>query len=61
MSALVLFTVTFCFQFRSSAGGSRGAIRLQPENFLFFTLRAVDEVLRFTYSGGNFLHSGNFQ
>ncbi|PJR68041.1 dihydrofolate reductase [Raoultella sp. T31] len=32
-----------------------------PKIFLFFTLRAVDELLRFTYSGGNFLHSGNFQ
>ncbi|PYZ46552.1 dihydrofolate reductase [Klebsiella aerogenes] len=29
--------------------------------FLFFTLRSVDEVLRFPYSGGNFLHSGYFQ
>ncbi|ARU83210.1 dihydrofolate reductase [Lelliottia amnigena] len=29
--------------------------------FPFFTLALVDERLSFTYSGGNFLHPGNFQ
>ncbi|ATG03734.1 dihydrofolate reductase [Lelliottia amnigena] len=31
------------------------------KNFRFFTLAVVDERLSFTYSGGNFLHPGNFQ
>ncbi|AVY96358.1 dihydrofolate reductase [Lelliottia sp. F153] len=29
--------------------------------FPFFTLPPVDERLSFPYSGGNFLHPGNFQ
>ncbi|POZ16395.1 dihydrofolate reductase [Lelliottia aquatilis] len=29
--------------------------------FPFFTRAGVDERLSFTYSGGNFLHPGNFQ
>ncbi|RXW29808.1 dihydrofolate reductase [Enterobacter cloacae] len=31
------------------------------KNFCFFTLPPVDERLSFPYSGGNFLHPGNFQ
>ncbi|OMP93605.1 dihydrofolate reductase [Enterobacter sp. 10-1] len=32
-----------------------------PKIFVFFTLRPVDEVLCFPYSGGNFLYLGNIQ
>ncbi|OWG35164.1 hypothetical protein CAL36_04190 [Enterobacter kobei] len=31
------------------------------KNFCIFTLPPVDERLSFPYSGGNFLHPGNFQ
>ncbi|AZV07795.1 dihydrofolate reductase [Enterobacter cloacae] len=31
------------------------------KNFFIFTLPPVDERLSFPYSGGNFLHPGNFQ
>ncbi|OVT65138.1 dihydrofolate reductase [Klebsiella quasipneumoniae subsp. similipneumoniae] len=41
-----------------AAHGVNVGLPANQKIFLFFTLRPVDEVVRFPYSGDNFLYSG---